>query len=152
MPNLEYSLPYQEKNKLFCDSVKYLTTTFIGTYLRRNFTPCSSMCSPARLAMSWSKPLSRMDRTMTVTSRPSPAKKPPHSRATYEAPITRVFPGQYDNEKRSSLVEKQTDTREIKQGGGKTSGCGALQCLFVSRHYTPFYCEHRPLDLNQHVL
>lgn len=56
--------------------------TFVGTYLRRNFTPCSSIYSPARLAMSWSKPRSRMDRTMTVTSRPRPARNPPHSRAT----------------------------------------------------------------------
>ena len=45
---------------------------------------------------------------MTVTSRPIPAKKPAHSRATYEAPMTNVFPGQYGNENKSSLpIDKE---------------------------------------------
>lgn len=45
-----------------------------------------------------------MERIITVTSKPIPAKKPAHSNATYEAPTTKVFPGQYGKEKRSSLV------------------------------------------------
>ena len=41
---------------------------------------------------------------MTVVSNPSPAKKPAHSSATYEAPTTSVFPGGFSSEKISSEV------------------------------------------------
>jgi len=41
---------------------------------------------------------------MTVVSYPRAYKKPPHSRATYEAPTTKVLPGLCLSEKMSSLV------------------------------------------------
>ena len=41
---------------------------------------------------------------MTADSKPTPWRKPAHSRETYEAPIQRVFPGGYGREKMSSLV------------------------------------------------
>lgn len=40
---------------------------------------------------------------MMVTSQPTPARNPAHSKATYEAPTTRVLPGALGKEKRSSL-------------------------------------------------
>jgi len=42
--------------------------------------------------------------TITVTSNPKPVKKPAHSKATYEAPITNVFPGGFFKLNKSSDV------------------------------------------------
>lgn len=41
---------------------------------------------------------------MTVVSNPNAVRNPAHSRATYEAPTTKVFPGFFFREKMSSLV------------------------------------------------
>lgn len=69
-----------------------LTST--GTNLRRNRTPSCCMEAATFSAISWSKPRRSCERTMTVTSRPRPARKPAHSSATEDAPTTRVAPGQ----------------------------------------------------------
>ena len=47
-----------------------------GTAGLRKRVPSASMNLPIRSAMPWSKPLSSMDRTMTVASMPSPVRKP----------------------------------------------------------------------------
>ena len=47
-----------------------------------------------------------MERTITVVSRPRPARNPAHSNDTYDAPTHNVLPGEYGKEKRSSLEEK----------------------------------------------
>lgn len=69
---------------------------------RRCFEPLPT--SHTRSAQSWSNPLSGIDRIMTVEFSPRPLMKPAHSRATYEAPTTRVLPGELGREKRSSEV------------------------------------------------
>jgi len=43
--------------------------------------------------ITWSNPLKNIDRTIQLVSKPNAAKNPAHSKATYDAPITRVFPG-----------------------------------------------------------
>lgn len=62
--------------------------------------PHPQMCS----AHCWSNPRRGIERIMTVVSYPSPAMKPAHSSATYEAPTTSVLPGGAAIEKRSSDV------------------------------------------------
>ena len=54
--------------------------------------------------LTWSNPLSNMERTIQLVSKPNLTRNPAHSRATYEAPTTSVFPGGEGREKTSSLV------------------------------------------------
>jgi hypothetical protein len=55
-----------------------------------------------------------MERIMTVTSRPSPLRKPAHSRAMYEAPTSRVFPGEEGRLKMSSEVMPSSRSPEMQ--------------------------------------
>jgi len=69
-----------------------------------NFVPYFSIYFPILSVISSSKPLRSLDLTATETSSPIPYKKPAHSRATYPAPTTKVFPGDLVYQKRSSEV------------------------------------------------
>ena len=60
----------------------YATLTFVGTQGRTNLIFSVFICSPIISAICWSNPLSSMERTMTVTSSPIPARKPAHSNET----------------------------------------------------------------------
>ena len=62
------------------------------------------MYVPILSVMSSSNPLSNLDLTATETLLPIPAKNPAHSRATYPAPTTNVFPGFFFYQNRSSEV------------------------------------------------
>lgn len=62
------------------------------------------------MVITWSKPLKRIDRTRTVTSRWTPRRNPAHSRATYDAPITTVLPGLCCSENKSSLQTKTNNS------------------------------------------
>lgn len=77
--------------------------TLIGTHGRMKLIPDSAIWMPTISAICWSNPRSKIDLTITETSRPRPRKKPAHSRETYEAPIANVLPGQYGKENKSSL-------------------------------------------------
>lgn len=95
--------------------------TLVGTQGRMKLIPWLPMYSPIFSAICWSNPRSNMDRTMMETSRPIAWRKPPHSRATYEAPTTRVFPGQYGKENKSSLKYKQYSNSSYVTFADKTS-------------------------------
>lgn len=104
-------------------------------------TPCSFIYSPILFAMSWSNPLRRMDLTITVTSNPRPARNPAHSKATQEAPTTRVFPGQYGREKRSSLEKKKERKEKGKESQRQSEECIVLYIYLI------FFCKNRTLFL-----
>jgi len=69
-----------------------------------NLVPFSAISLSILSTKSLSKPLSNIDLTATSTSHPIPFKNPPHSSATYPAPTTKVFPGLFSNQNRSSEV------------------------------------------------
>ena len=74
----------------------------IGTAFLMNFMPWFYMYYPILFEICWSKPLKRIDLTIIVTSVPKACKNPPHSRAIYDAPTTKVFPGFFLSQKISS--------------------------------------------------
>lgn len=79
-----------------------------------------------------------MERTITVTSKPKPAKKPAHSNATYDAPTTSVFPGGYSRENKSSLVMAYSLTPVQSVGYRGLSPVATINLSAVKNDSFPF--------------
>uniref|UniRef100_A0A6B0UM76 Putative secreted protein n=1 Tax=Ixodes ricinus TaxID=34613 RepID=A0A6B0UM76_IXORI len=56
--------------------------TSLGRQVQRKRVPTDSMWLVTSLDICWSNPRRQMDRTMTLTSKPRPLRKPAHSNAT----------------------------------------------------------------------
>ena len=75
--------------------------------------------------------------TITVVSYPNPFKKPAHSKATYEAPITNVLPGILFIENKSSDVITNFSTLGIFSGIVGLPPTAIRICLAVISSYLP---------------
>ena len=65
---------------------------------------------------------SATERTITAVSQPRPRRKPAHSSATYDAPMTSVLPGGFASEKMSSELTHSSRAPGISGRRGRPPG------------------------------